>query len=248
MISVVTVNYGLNKDLIRTMHSMPNLSAFMEHIVVASGLNNAESDELRKNFSSPFRKFIINQDVSIYNAMNIGLKHCTGKHVLFLNGGDTFVPDLGTFTALGQLSDSSCHAFRTHQIWRENVYIRPSLKKIKKLKNFPGHQGFLAPLNGATPYFEEKRTISADMYWMKECIKRFGVDIHERVVANFFLGGLSNYPTVSTIKNRLKNQGVADGLKEALKFSLRNALSDDLYYELIMIRSGCCKVDIKDNR
>jgi hypothetical protein len=67
-------------------------------------------------------------------------------------------------------------------------------------------------------------------------------------VANFFLGGLSNYPTVSTIKNRLKNQGVADGLKEALKFSLRNALSDDLYYELIMIRSGCCKVDIKDNR
>ncbi len=81
-ISIVTVNYSFDENLIKTLNSVneQNYTNFA-HIIVASGCTSDDSDNLITKYLLANRDFIINQDTSIYNAMNLGLAQAKGNHV-----------------------------------------------------------------------------------------------------------------------------------------------------------------------
>ena len=240
LISIVTISFGYNDDLKRTLNYKTFLD--VEHIVVVSGLSQEEASKLKSDYGSDRFKFIINQDKGLYNAMNIGMKIAKGHFIYFLNAGDTFV-DGEIDNAFLQLNEDVCHAFRTNQIWESDIYVRPSENNLNKLIEFPAHQGFFAPLNTHTPNFDESRYVDADFVWMKECIELFGISVHKNIIANFYLGGVSNFPCFSSVKKRFRGEGAIAGFKEVFKMLLRLALGDSRYYLVLAERSCYEKVN-----
>lgn len=239
IISIITVNYGFDEYLIKTLDCFSKEEKLLiEHVVVVSGVTVTVAEYFECKYSSDNRVFIFNQDTSIYNAMNLGLQNAKGEFVLFLNGGDTLRDDNSLEIILAKLNSRKCHLFRTNQIWENDIYIRPSLKNLNQLLSHPAHQGFIAPLNKKTPRFNESRTIDADTIWMRECINLFGAEVHEEIIASFYLGGISNYPTFKSIKKRFISQGINRAALELIKLLIRKSLGNKQFYRLLAIKSG----------
>jgi len=236
VLSIITVNFGLNTGLHRSLNFYSHYD--VEHIAIISGVTETEANLLESKYFTDNRMFLFNLDVGIYNAMNLGLEKAKGDFVFFLNGGDTFANEESLSLILEKLNSRKCHLFRTNQIWKDDVYVRPSLENLNKLLKHPAHQGFVAPLDEKTPRFDESRPIDADMIWMRQCIEIYGADVHEDVVANFYLGGISNYPSLASVKKRYKGQGFARGSFEVIKMLLRIVLGNRIYYRYLAKRAG----------
>lgn len=238
-LTVVTIGFSNIDEIMLTCKSVDDQTHQpYEHIMVISGLNANEKKILESKHVLAFRKFLYDVDNSLYNAMNIGLNVSNGDFLYFLNAGDTLNSSQAIYGMTKYLSSKKCHLFRTHQVWCDDVYVRPSLDKIERLSIFPAHQGCIVPLDRRTPRFNELRLFDADVIWMKECMAMYSPEIHKDVIANFHLGGLSNFPTIRTIRLRYRNQGVKRGSKELVKFIFRKILSDRVYYRFIMYLSG----------
>jgi hypothetical protein len=174
--------------------------------------------------------------------MNIGLQNAKGAYVLFLNGGDVFEDKHSLSNAMSIVKDEKCYLFRTKQIWLNDAYIRPSENSLNKLFRKPAHQGFISPLNQSTPPFDESRAINADMIWMKGCIELFGYSTSKYILSKFYLGGVSNYPTLRTIATRYKSGGLKRAILESIKYCMRIILRDKHYYRIMAHSKGYEKI------
>ncbi|MBE0508158.1 MAG: glycosyltransferase [Marinospirillum sp.] len=231
-IVIVTISYVFDDALVRTLESIDEQSyREFSNVVVVSKCAEPET----KDYHAAYRKFVLNEDSSIYNAMNIGLQSAEGDYVLFLNAGDTFHDDNSLSLALDELNDTKCYAFRTNQIWNDAVYVRPPDGKLDQLKKSPAHQGFFVPLCTKTPFFDEKHLIDADSRWMQQCIALFDMQVCDKFLSNFYLGGVSNYPTLNTVVLRYRSQGLIRALKEIVKFLIRKLMGDRLYYRMTLL-------------
>lgn len=233
-LSIVTVNYGNIISLMNTLESVDQQSLVpYEHIVIVSGITSQESKDIQYKNAKFYRKFIFNQDNSLYNAMNIGLYQAKGNCILFLNGGDIFFSSQSISLINTFWQYKKCLIFRTVQCFASNGYIRPGLKNINDLLARPGHQGFIAPLEEKPTerlYFLENKKISSDFFWMEKNINKYQAIIREEVLTKFYLGGLSNYPTLKSVALRYKSHEFLKTIKELAKLILRLILGDQRYY------------------
>ena len=92
-VSIITVCLNSESTINRTINSVNSQNyKDIEHIFVDGG----SVDKTLKNikFNSKRNTKILNQNKrGIYNAMNIGLKNCTGDIVVFLNSDDFLAKD-----------------------------------------------------------------------------------------------------------------------------------------------------------
>jgi glycosyltransferase involved in cell wall biosynthesis len=234
-ISIVTVSYGDIDGLTKTLRSIDSQTSLpVKNIVIASGYRSAEKKGLISNFSREWRSFIFDRDSSLYNAMNLGLEKCEGRFVLFLNGGDTFLDSDIMDLLNSSVEVGHCNLYRTSQAYGSIRFLRPKKSRLSLLKKFPGHQGFLAPLPEALDFcFDENKRISADLHWMLRIMSKCHAVTHENVITQFELGGVSNRPTVQTVKKRLKDDGLVVGVKEVVKLGLFLILGPSLSYLLL---------------
>jgi len=93
-LSIITVCYNAELLIERTIQSVIDQNwPFIEYIIIDGGSTD-QTLEIIKRYSSHIRVMISEQDHGIYDAMNKGLTHATGKFILFLNAGDTIAsPD-----------------------------------------------------------------------------------------------------------------------------------------------------------
>lgn len=223
-------------DIVKTSISVDqqDLIAY-EHIVVASGFALEDKEVLLTSCKSPNRRFVFDQDKSLYNAMNIGLRAAKGGWMLFLNGGDILIGS----DALSMISGKqgrSCIAFSTSQRYEEDLYIRPPCKIRNGSVLGCGHQGFVAPLDpdqSKRIYYNESNYISADQEWIRENIKRYGVELHDEVLSEFHLGGISNRPSIRAITLQLKAGKYRSVLKLIPKMVLYALVRPRRYYRLM---------------
>ncbi len=238
MITIVTVGFKNIDEINRTCDSIDNQEGVfdIENILVISGIKEEDIIFLTRDKKKYYRKFIINQDKSIYHAMNIGISAAHGSFIFFLNAGDCFAEkDILRKIVFLIKKEKKCYLFRTMQIWGNDIYVRPSIDNLDTLSCNPAHQGFFAPLDDDTPRFREDRHIDADSIWMKSCMNIYGFQICPEVISKFYLGGVSNYPTIGTIYKRFKNQGIVFGMKEFVKFIIRvSFINDKIYYRFTM--------------
>lgn len=90
LISIITVNYNNAKDLEKTINSVISQTFHnYEFIIIDGGSSDNSTEVIRKN-RQYITFWVSEKDEGIYNAMNKGLRHATGKWTFFLNSGDVF--------------------------------------------------------------------------------------------------------------------------------------------------------------
>lgn len=237
-LSVVTV-FKLGKletveTLERTIISVQHQSIQPhEHILIVSGVEDESPFMAYRNAERI--SLLINIDNSIYNAMNIGLRLATGNSVLFLNGGDEFF-DSNSIKKIQKLyRQGNCIAFRTAQIYDGDIYVRPSLKRMKEFHIGPPHQAFVAPLPFAKGVkFDETKRITADRKWMLEVMGGTKTTLSEEILSKFYLGGISNFPSLRKIKIYYQEKSSKCVLIETIKLIIMLTLGPKKYYKILL--------------
>ena len=88
-ISIVTINYNNANGLKKTLDSVAcQAYTHIQHIIVDGDSSDGSKKVLEKYIFTNSVK-ISEPDSGIYNAMNKGIRACTGDYILFLNSGDT---------------------------------------------------------------------------------------------------------------------------------------------------------------
>lgn len=182
MLSIVTVHKGPLSELKRTIDSIySRFDSQTEHIVVGR-VPDSEIRAVREICKQS--RLVINEDKSLYDAMNIGLRQAVGQFVVFINSGD----ELCEFTLSGELTERTCHLFI------------PTLgidgKKIVSSMHGINHQNFIAP-NDKEICFEEEYKIFTDAHWMNRMVNKYGVKRCPNRLSIFNYGGLSTRPKLT---------------------------------------------------
>ncbi len=236
-LSVITICYKSSPELSITLDSIDRQDESpYENIVVISGVNNNDILRLENGYSKPYRKFIFNQDNSLFHAMNIGLKEATGNCVLYLNGGDYFYSDVDISKIHKKWSADSILRFQVVQLYKDMAWIRPGRKNINKNANW-AHCGTIIPIDRKKIYFDESKKISADTSWINSYKLIYDSICSEEILTCFELGGVSSSPSVKTIKIH-KSNSTLKMLNEILKMFLMKMAGRKRYYQLLAIKSG----------
>lgn len=234
LLNIITVyRFGNEPDLIRTIDSVNSQSNLINirHVLVLSNATT-EHIEMVSERSLARNLIIANQDRSLYDAMNIGLTKVRTGFILFLNGGDIFSSKEAGRLISEQSSSCSPTLFSTLQVYKNDAYLRPGGGDFSR--HFPAHQGFIIPKSLVeNNFFDLSSPIAADHFWMTNLISRYGCTFKEPVITAFMLGGVSNSPTVETVKSRYFRQGTIRALVEISKFLIKKLLGPKLFYRLI---------------
>lgn len=89
IISVITVNFNNAAGLKRTISSVISQTKRDDiEFIIVDGNSTDGSKELIVEYDKFVDKWVSEPDDGIYDAMNKGVKMCTGEYVLFVNSGD----------------------------------------------------------------------------------------------------------------------------------------------------------------
>jgi glycosyltransferase involved in cell wall biosynthesis len=95
-LSIVTINYNNISGLKVTLESICKKSLpkeLVEFILIDGGSNDG-SVELIKDYETYINEWVSEKDSGIFHAMNKGLARATGEYIIFMNSGDSFIPDV----------------------------------------------------------------------------------------------------------------------------------------------------------
>ena len=96
LLSIVTVSAFDIERLAETLDSLNQISPILEFILVLPRNDSASlsfANKKLKNSNHPF-KLILDDNLGIYEAMNLGLEASSGRYCLFLNSGDLIQPGI----------------------------------------------------------------------------------------------------------------------------------------------------------
>lgn len=90
LISIITISYNNLKGLRETVDSVNSLSHDNFEYLIIDGNSTDGTKEYLNELSSENCKWTSESDNGIYDAMNKGINHATGKWIIFMNAGDIF--------------------------------------------------------------------------------------------------------------------------------------------------------------
>jgi hypothetical protein len=232
--SIITIHKGSYRNLLKTSKSIDNQTIKPDrHIVVAKEIKNKKIINLKKKY----RYFIIGQDKSLFNAMNIGLEKTWSDYVLFLNSGDDFYNRdsiKNIIQVIKNLNESRCIVMKTAVIFNK-ICFTPKTKYFNNI-NYLAHPSFIRPPQKNKLYFNEKKIYISDAIWMKKNSQKSKIFKVNKILSKHYVGGQSTIPSFKFMTEKFKFQSKLDGLLEIFKIILYNILTKNLYYRLIFSR------------
>jgi hypothetical protein len=237
--SVVTVASGSHSGLLDTIASVDQQSLKpRKHILV---LSRVPLEQLALIPGAAYRSLVVDKDTSLYDAMNIGMSMVKGDLLLFLNGGDTLYRS-GTLHAVSKKWDgTSIVSGRSLQVYSGDTYVRPAVGRLNELLWSAPHQSFFCPISRGLPAYDNSGRIGADSQWMSLVRKQFRTQLINDIVCRFELGGLSNAPTLRSVRRRAVHEGVVSAVKEFGKLSLHQIVGRRCAYRILFKRRyGLC--------
>jgi len=220
-------------EINRTIASLTGLKSNTSVLFVLSEINEELSCIIRK---VPFDyKILIERQSGIYTAMNVGIDEFNANSfqtLMFINGGDELIVSCYN-DVCAHLEPNEVTSFRTYQVYEDLVFERPSLSKSRNFKNAP-HQGIVVKSNICVPRFVfAAGMIHADVDWQVRLSLAFNWTFRDEIISKLHLGGVSNRPTINTVKIRVRTQGLKRGLKEFFKLLIFKILGIRRYYRFI---------------
>ena len=252
-LSIVTISKHFDGDFCRTIQSISSNIPYHFHsscelvCVLSTGHQSTVSQYLSEHSSTLSFQLVLGQDTSLYNAMNIGLRHSKGLYVLFLNAGDSMLYSaafINQILASDSPSKLHIHSFSSLQSFRANCWYRRSKPRVNLLnrKVFPPHQSFIVPLSKDIPVFDENSTLNADTLWIAQCMKLYSTIYYDQPLSLFQLGGLSNKPSLSLLKLRLSQGSIFHAGVELLKLAIYSLIGANRYYRLVFLLAGMPRI------
>jgi len=92
-LSIITINLNNSEGLRLTIESIVAQQRKEFEFIVIDGSSTDGSVDVIHEFSDHIDYWVSEPDSGIYNAMNKGIAVATGEYCLFLNSGDTLLPD-----------------------------------------------------------------------------------------------------------------------------------------------------------
>ena len=213
LISIVTVTFNAASVLEPTMESVRRQTfQDYEHIIVDGGSPDTTL-AIASRYSGTHVSIHSRPDSGIYHGMNRGLKHASGKYVLFLNAGDRFADEktLARY-AEGCREGMDIIYGETLVVDGDGNVLRPrhhSVPAVLTLRSYLGgmlvcHQAFMVRRAIAPAYSREFR-LSADYEWCLACIERSALIRRlnlNAVTIHYLEGGMSQKKKMASLRER----------------------------------------------
>lgn len=218
VISIVTINYNNFSGLKKTFESVFNQTRFdrVDYVVIDGGSSDGSAELVKKN-ENKLAYSISEPDGGIYDAMNKGLRRCTGDLVWFMNSGDylysedvverileLYKKDVDVVYGktmmvsesgeeLGLIEELTTHKLPDQLTW-----------KTMKYGMSVGHQSFLMRRSKA-PEYDLTYKYVADVDWVIKCLKVSEKIFHSRMLLSAFLvDGYSSQNRSASNKERFR--------------------------------------------
>lgn len=210
LFTVVTICYNCSKVIEGTIQNVLSQDHTLFEYIVVDGKSTDGTLEIINKYRGQIDLIISEPDRGIYDAMNKGILHATGKYVIFMNAGDSFFSSDVLRDVSDQLLPDSDVLFGDKSDVRDGVKYRVKAKPF--YENMPLHQemGFnhqcvFVSLEKAKKFpFDLKYKLAAD-YDMIIKIYRDGGRFQQldMIIANFDLTGASNQNRIVHMYERL---------------------------------------------
>ncbi len=231
-LSIITVVRNAKELFLQTLESVKNQTYQNIEYVVVDGNSSDGTKQLIEENQEFITTWISEKDKSLYDAMNKGLKLCTGDFVWFLHAGDTIPTPQTLENVINDVLNKETDFQKIDFIYGkvkikhlDNSFtdyhkIAPTEKQLSKLgyKNFLEgmvicHQAMLVRREIA-PLYDLNFRLAGDIDWsirlFKEIEKRktnkqeIRVKQTEIVIAHFLAGGISTSQKKKSLQERFK--------------------------------------------
>jgi len=163
-ISLITVTYNSAKTLSDTLQSVadqdyPNI----EHLII-DGLSSDNTAEIVAQYPH-VSKYVCEKDEGMYDAINKGLRLCTGEYVGIINSDDVFSSKTILSQVIAALAENDCDA-----IYADVRHVTPDLSKTVRFyssKNFSPEKFKIGHMPAHPTYYTKRSTYDRCGYYDK---------------------------------------------------------------------------------
>ena len=237
LISIITISWNAGKVIGRTIKSIAEQTfGDYEHIVI-DGKSTDNTLDIVMELSRKKPIVISEPDKGIYDAMNKGLRIASGKYVIFMNAGDSFL-DCRTLEKYAMEAGKNKYDI----IYGDTVIVNdagdiicprhlsaPQALTPRSYLNgmLVCHQSFMVRKSIA-PQYDTAYKFSADYLWCLSCIKNTKADKCRNlnsVVTKYLAEGTTDKNMKSSLKERFHIMcdqfGMLMTVTVHLKFAIR---------------------------
>jgi glycosyltransferase involved in cell wall biosynthesis len=215
LISIITVVFNNISGIEKTIQSILSQSfKNLEYIIIDGGSTDGTLDIIRK-YDDKIDYWISEPDKGIYDAMNKGMTHSSGRYLWFMNSGD-LIESPTVLEEIPWAEDSDVYYGETHLIdgsgkvlgTRTELTTRKLPKKMTWKDMIHGmvvsHQSFIVKKEIA-PFYDTGYRYSSDIDWVIKCLKtsRKIVNVNA-VLSRYLIGGFSIQNNKASLKERFK--------------------------------------------
>lgn len=223
LLSIITINRNNAEGLRKTIGSVKNqTSQNYEHIIIDGASTDSSIEIINKALEDSLYKTHVTywhseKDRSVYDAMNKGIPHASGKYILFLNSGD-FLIENEVIAKIEKLCSENeadifygkCLCFDSKKEW---IVDYPKTLNLGYLyRKSINHQNCLikTELQKKYPYSMEYKILSDREFFIRvlqneESIKIQYIDFIISKYEEEFGLSASNHSVVIEEENRLRN-------------------------------------------
>lgn len=218
-ISIITVVYNSSKTLACTIQSIQQQTYHdIEYIVIDGGSNDGTMDVVER-YKDDITHIVSEPDNGIYDAMNKGLRLCTGDYVAFLNSDDFYVYKDVVKMVVEQLSKTGAKAAYGDLLYvdrneTDHIY---RYWKAGKLKPWKFLFGYMIPhptlfvkktVLDKFGYFKSEFNLSADYEMMIRLFYKHRISscYVPMVLTKMRLGGAGNIAFSSRVEASLEDR------------------------------------------
>lgn len=181
-----------------------------EHIIV-DGCSTDCTLKIAKSNATPFTKIYSEKDDGIYQAMNKGIKYCTGDFLIFMNAGDTFYNrNVLKNISLKIIDRNVIYVGKYFNKTKDEIGKTPGEKLLFKTELPFNHQAVVNPVTiFKQKEFPEDFKILGDLKFYKSiyeenCISFNHIDL---IISNYDFNGLSSIPSCKYLREVEKING-----------------------------------------
>lgn len=252
-LSIVTVSLNNRDGLEKTLASVASQTCRdLEHIVVDGGSTDG-TVELLQARGPALSHWVSEPDRGIYHAMNKGAARARGDYLLFLNSGDTLVPD-ALSAVFGAMPDADVVygnlQFYEHGVPRQ-VWVPPDASRLDLAfwvsGSLPHGASFIRRALFAEGGYDESYRIVGDREFFFRQYRRGARFAHvDRLVAGFERGGVSNDPRHADARHEEVRRIFDPHLTPELQLRLATEYQRRIAFDMEVFRSRANRVHASD--
>lgn len=214
-VTIITVCFNAAPLLRKTIENVIAQDYPNKEYIIIDGHSSDNTQELLQQYDKYIHTWISEPDKGIYDAMNKGVRLCTGQWAIFMNAGDTFASS----NILTQVFSMPHHSDVIYGDVRKNNMVHKAEPGHNAHRMFFCHQCAFTRTTCLREYpFDLQHPFSADFKLYKTLIKAGKIfeQIH-LTIADYDTSGISNTKRSAGIMDNIRIIREVDNLKNQLR-------------------------------